>query len=171
MFTYLTLNARVRVRQSNCAQRTVARALRKKIFGPLRLRESQTIIIHQCSKNVILHTKQHPLKIQLVLWVYFQKPSLLKIPESSPTMPLSFIFLCPDVYGLQALGPSSLEFALDDVECTGNEHRLSHCFAKYSSHCHDHQTAGVRCLSGKWSFNLFVCLFLIHIASICLVTI
>merc|ERR1712098_358839 len=46
-----------------------------------------------------------------------------------------------------AYGPTGVDFAMDDVQCNGNEHTISDCPHLTYSNCDDGEAAGVQCVS------------------------
>merc|ERR1712025_1288595 len=46
-----------------------------------------------------------------------------------------------------AYGPTGVDFAMDDVQCNGNEHTISDCPHLTYSNCADGEAAGVQCVS------------------------
>ena len=46
-----------------------------------------------------------------------------------------------------AFGPTGVDFAMDDVQCNGNEHTISDCPHLTNSNCADGEAAGVQCVS------------------------
>merc|ERR1712243_228646 len=52
-----------------------------------------------------------------------------------------------DVIIESAYGPTGVDFAMDDVQCNGNEHTISDCPHLTNSNCADGEAAGVQCVS------------------------
>ena len=57
-----------------------------------------------------------------------------------------------------AFGAVAADFAMDDVQCNGNEHTLSDCPHITTSNCAVDEAAGVQCVSS----GLYVCYNFLH---------
>ncbi len=52
-------------------------------------------------------------------------------------------------------GDAQQDFILDDVNCQGDEEKLTDCEFKRTHNCEQHETAGVKCEKGRLHFLCF----------------